>query len=100
MMGIAKTSMMVAFWAAAANLRLLDAFNRASKRQAEAAKNGEVAKVTRQPRRHRALPLIPSARPQGHPKKRHPPPSNASGRGFFPMPRADQLGAFACPGDP
>ena len=28
MMGLAKTSIMVAFWTAAANLRLLDAFER------------------------------------------------------------------------
>lgn len=46
MMGIAKTSVMVAFWAAAANLRLLAAFNRDEKRRAEAAEDGEVAKVS------------------------------------------------------
>lgn len=72
MMGIAKTSVMVAFWAAAANLRLLAAFNRDEKRRAEAAEDGEVAKATRQPRRHRALPLITQRTTTGPPTEKTP----------------------------
>lgn len=62
MMGLAKTSVMVAFWAAAANLRLLDAFDRA---QAKAAANGSAVQIRslRPARRHRAVSL--SARPSG-----------------------------------
>jgi hypothetical protein len=53
MMGLAKTSVMVAFWTAAANLRLLDAFDREEARRA--ANGGVVITSLRKPRRHRAV---------------------------------------------
>lgn len=58
MMGLAKTSVMVAFWAAAANLRLLDAFEREQARLANAkTKSALSVFVSRTPRRRRALSL-------------------------------------------
>lgn len=53
MMGLAKTSVMVAFWTAAANLRLLDAFDREEARRA--ANGGATITSLRRPRRHRAV---------------------------------------------
>src|SRR5688572_3650344 len=52
MMGIAKTSILVAFWAAAANFRLLDAFERRLEREA----NPDRQYIPRKPRRRRAVP--------------------------------------------
>jgi hypothetical protein len=71
MMGLAKTSIMVAFWTAAANLRLLDAFEREEARRS--AKGGVVVTIPRQPRRHRAVSL--SVRP---PSGTDPPKSPAA----------------------
>jgi hypothetical protein len=59
MMGLAKTSVMVAFWTAAANLRLLDAFDREEARRASG--GGLTVTSLRKPRRHRAVSL--SVRP-------------------------------------
>lgn len=55
-MGIAKAAIMVAFWTAAANFRLIDAFEREQQRAAERAANGHVVS-RRQPRRHRAVSI-------------------------------------------
>lgn len=52
MMGIAKTSILVAFWAAAANFRLIDAFERRLEREA----NPDRQYIPRKPRRRRAVP--------------------------------------------
>lgn len=52
MMGLAKTSILVAFWTAAANFRLIDAFERAEQK----ANDPEYAYVSRRPRRRRAVP--------------------------------------------
>lgn len=60
MMGLANTSVMVAFWAAATNLRLLDAFERD---QAPRTRSKDTLRVVslRQPRRNRALSLAVQA---------------------------------------
>ncbi len=50
MMGIARTSIMVAFWTAAANYRLIDAWERNATRQ-----DHGVTVVSRPSRRHRAI---------------------------------------------
>lgn len=63
MMGLAKTSVMVAFWTAAANFRLYDAYERDQARRARATKDGVQIISRRTPRRHRAVSL--SVRPPG-----------------------------------
>lgn len=54
MMGLAKTSVMVAFWTAAANFRLIDAYDREEARRAA---NGGHVVSPRTPRRHRAVSI-------------------------------------------
>jgi len=49
-LGLARTSFMVAFWAAAVNLRVIDRFNTNAKR-------ARVISLTRKPRRNRAVPF-------------------------------------------
>ncbi|HLT96336.1 MAG TPA: hypothetical protein VK070_06065, partial [Acidimicrobiia bacterium] len=51
-MGLAKTSIMVAFWTAAANFRLLDAFERNQQQEPDLDRRY----TTRKPRRRRAVP--------------------------------------------
>ena len=52
MMGLAKTSIMVAFWAAATNFRLIDAFERGEQRE----EDPDYRYIPRQSRRRRAVP--------------------------------------------
>lgn len=49
-MGVARTSFMVAFWAAAVNLRVIGRFNTSTK-------HARVISLTRKPRRNRAVPF-------------------------------------------
>lgn len=65
-MGIAKTSFLVAFWVASANFRLIDAFER----QQDRAEDPDYSYIPRRPCRNRAVPLAdrpggidPPARP-------------------------------------
>ena len=51
MMGLARTSIMVAFWTAAANFRLIDAFERGEQHD-----DPDYRYLPRQPRRRRAVP--------------------------------------------
>ena len=53
MMGIAKTSIMVAFWAASANFRLIDAFERRLERERDP---DRLRHSPRKPRKRRAIP--------------------------------------------
>lgn len=56
-MGIAKTSIMIAFYTASVNFRLIDAFDREQQRATERAANGGHVVSRRQPRRHRAVSI-------------------------------------------
>ncbi len=69
MMGLARTSITVAFWTAAANFRLIDAFERGEQHD-----DPDYRFVPRQPRRRRAVPYAdretgrdPPAAPPGTP---------------------------------
>lgn len=73
MMGLARTSIMVAFWTASANLRLIDAFERGEER----ANDPDYEFIPRQPRKQRAVPY---ADPDGNdpPANRGPTPNSDS----------------------
>lgn len=57
MMGLAKTSIMLAFYTASVNFRLIDAFDREQQLAAERAANGGHVVSRRTPRRNRAVSI-------------------------------------------